>query len=251
VASLVELFPDAETMLGFEPEEIGGALLEILDGSEDNFSQHRFTEPIFRTPGTPGWPQAQSLRVRYAIAEAFAWLERAGLIMPDFNQPAAGHVRLLTTRGRELRTREHVRSYRDAALLPVGLVHPEILPKAQPAFLRGDYEVAVFAAFRAVEVAVRKAAGLPDDALGVSMMRDAFKPGHGPLAEKGAVLSEQEATAHLFAGAIGAAKNPASHREVEMNRTEAVRLILFASYLMSLIDARSAPKAHAKDDAPE
>jgi hypothetical protein len=44
-------------MLALEPEEIGGTLLEILDGSEVNFSQNQVAEPIFRTLGTPGWPE--------------------------------------------------------------------------------------------------------------------------------------------------------------------------------------------------
>jgi hypothetical protein len=103
--TLLQVFPDSETLLALEPEELGGALLGILSGSE-----------------------------------AFAWLERAGLTMPDFTQLGAGSAywSLLTKRGRELRTREQVRSYQDAALLPVGLVHAEILPKAHPAFLRGD-----------------------------------------------------------------------------------------------------------------
>lgn len=47
---------------------------------------------------------------------------------------------------------------------------------------------------------------------------------------------------NLFAGAtIGAAKNPASHSDVEMSKVEAARLILLASYLMSIVEARSAP----------
>ena len=120
-------------------------------------------------------------------------------------------------------------------------MHPEILPKVHPAFLRGDYEVAVFAAFRTVEVAVRTAGGFREDELGIKLMRDAFHPDRGPLTDMSVVsVKEREAVSNLFAGAIGAAKNPSSHREVEMDRTEAARLILFASYLMSVVDARSA-----------
>lgn len=131
-----------------------------------------------------------------------------------------------------------MKAYRDAAVLPVGLVHPVILPKAHPPFLRGDYEVAVFAAMRAVEVAVRKAGGFPDNELGVDLMRKAFHNKTGPLTDKKVVDAEREAISHLFAGASGAAKNPPSHREVEMNRAEAARLILFASHLMSIVDDR-------------
>jgi uncharacterized protein (TIGR02391 family) len=239
--TLQQTFPDAESMLPLEPEELGAALLEILGGSQARFSQAEFTGVIGRTR-TPQWPQEKLSQVRYAIAEAFAWLERAGLIMEDFTQTTSGSstsYRLLTRRGRELRTREETQAYRDAAVLPVGLMHPDILSKAHPPFLRGDYEVAVFAAMRAVEVAVRKAGGFPDDELGVPLMRKAFDAETGPLSDKTIVVPERQATAHLFAGAIGAAKNPPSHREIEMNRVEAARLILFASHLMSIVDNRS------------
>jgi uncharacterized protein (TIGR02391 family) len=121
----------------------------------------------------------------------------------------------------------------------VGLVHPEILEKSHAAFMRGDHDIAVFTAFKAIEVAVRTACAFSDGELGVPLMRKAFHPETGPLTDKLVVPSEREAMAALFAGAIGAAKNPTSHREFEMNKVEAARLILFASYLMSIVDART------------
>jgi hypothetical protein len=44
--------------------------------------------------------------------------------------------------------------------------------------------------------------------------------------------------AHLFAGAMGHAKNPSSHRDLNIQRMEAVRLIVFASYLLELAELR-------------
>ena len=40
---------------------------------------------------------------------------------------------------------------------------------------------------------------------------------------------------HKFAGAIGAAKNPTSHSEYEMDGAKVARLILFAGYLVSSV----------------
>lgn len=60
-------------------------------------------------------------------------------------------------------------------------------------------------------------------------MRKAFEPMKGPLADKTLENGEQQAQSDLFAGAIGAAKNPTSHREVEMSKIEAARLIIFAA----------------------
>jgi hypothetical protein len=53
------------------------------------------------------------------------------------------------------------------------------------------------------------------------------------------VAAEREAEAALFAGAIGHAKNPTGHREVEMSPPTAVRLIVFASHLLDIVARRS------------
>ena len=48
----------------------------------------------------------------------------------------------------------------------------------------------------------------------------------------------REAVAAMFAGAIGHAKNPPSHRDVKMNRQTAARLVVFASHLLDVVDTR-------------
>ena len=178
-------------------------------------------------------------QVTNAVMEAMAWLEHAGLIMLDPSQTHSTYWRILTRRGEHLRTRQQSAAYRESAILPTGIVHPEILERASAAFLRGDHESAVLSAFKAVEIAVRKTGGYAEGELGVKLMRKAFEPGKGPLADKTLETGEQQAQADLFAGAIGAAKNPASHRDVEMSSAEAARLLLFASYLLSIVDSRS------------
>lgn len=51
---------------------------------------------------------------------------------------------------------------------------------------------------------------------------------------------EREAMSALFAGAIGHAKNPGSHRDVEMTRAEAARLLMLASHLLDIVERRRA-----------
>jgi hypothetical protein len=54
------------------------------------------------------------------------------------------------------------------------------------------------------------------------------------------VQSEQQATADVFAGAMGLFKNPTSHRMNTFDSAEqAVSLVLFANYLINLVYARA------------
>jgi hypothetical protein len=64
-------------------------------------------------------------------------------------------------------------------LLPKTLLHPVIAQKVWSPFIRGEYDTAVFQAFKAVGVAVRNACCLNDSSYGVTMMREAFHPVKG------------------------------------------------------------------------
>ena len=128
--------------------------------------------------------------------------------------------------------------------VPPWLLHQSLPPSCVKALSSGDYERVQFEALRAVEVAVRRAGKLPNNLVGVQLMRRAFDPKVGPLADPTAEHAEREAMAHLFAGAIGALKNPASHRETAPTREEAARTLVFASYLLAVVDEQeNAPGA--------
>jgi Protein of unknown function (Hypoth_ymh) len=60
------------------------------------------------------------------------------------------------------------------------------------------------------------------------------KPEHQPLALE-TIPAEREALMHLFAGAMGHAKNPQGHRELQLGPREAAQLIVFASYLLDVV----------------
>jgi uncharacterized protein (TIGR02391 family) len=240
--TLVDTFPDAKTLLALTPEELGDVVLELahkgIGGNPGMFSRHDFLESVNRT-NTPAWPDGYRFSVLGAVTEAVDWLRHNGFIMFDPSQSQTTTYLRLTRRGQQLTTRQKAASYREAAILPMGLVHPEVFNKAGAAFVRGDHDIAVFAAFKTVEVAVRQAGSYPENELGVKLMRKAFEVGRGPLADTALEAGEQQAQSDLFAGAIGSAKNPASHRDVEMTKTEAARLLLLASYLLSIVDSRT------------
>jgi uncharacterized protein (TIGR02391 family) len=89
---------------------------------------------------------------------------------------------------------------------------------AKPLFLRGDYDTAVFGAFKQVEVRVRKKAGLATE-YGRSLMLKAFGEA-GPLTAGN--KDDRSATRELFAGAISFFKNPPSHHEIQFENPREV-----------------------------
>src|SRR6202011_5804188 len=142
-----------------------------------------------------------------------------GLIVIDPGQATLWYR--LTRRAAGLCRRADVEAFRKGGILPDDLVPAVFAQKVVPLFRRGDYDVAVFQAFKEVEVFVRnaanaKGAGYLDAEIGVQLMRKAFHPETGPLADRSLVIAEREAEIALFAGAIGHAKNPASHRDYDV-----------------------------------
>jgi uncharacterized protein (TIGR02391 family) len=116
-------------------------------------------------------------------------------------------------------------------------LHPRI------AYMRGECDVAVFQAMKAVEVYVREAGGFSAGDLGTDLMRRAFHEENGPLTDKTVEKNERQATSALFAGAIGSYKNPQSHRDINLdNPDEAMEIVSLANHLVRRLDRRIAAK---------
>lgn len=191
-------------------------------------------------------PQDDEHALMARVADAWAWLEAHALIGPAPSNTSAGWQRV-TEVGRELIDVPGATTKVWAAERLAGELDPA-LSSARSNFALGDYETAAFAAMKAVEVAVREAAGLPNELLGVNLMRKAFSPKDGVLRDPEAEGGEQQATADLFAGAIGAYKNPASHRVVKFeDPMEVAEVIQLANLLLRVVRraaARPAADSH-------
>jgi hypothetical protein len=113
---------------------------------------------------------------------------------------------LAPRRLRRITNAESFREYRKACLLPRNLLHPALVTAMWTTFTRGEYDTAVFQAFKTVEIRAREAAQFASRDLGVPPMRSAFHPETGPLRDPQQDPAERQALMELFSGAIGSYK---------------------------------------------
>jgi uncharacterized protein (TIGR02391 family) len=158
------------------------------------------------------------------------------LFQRGYDDETQDEVYYPTKRGVQLEEDQFQRLIGKWTLVPSLLFHPTVMKKSFPALTREEFDTAVFRAFKAVEVRVRKLSGLASDLLGVALMRKAFDVDSGPLTDKTAPRAEREARSHLFTGAIGCYKNPHSHRDVSLSFNEAFEMLLVASHLLQVLD---------------
>jgi hypothetical protein len=209
--TFLSLVPNVEDILSLEVEDLAGVVFEVMPGVMQNDLVHAMAlagQPFPNFGG--GYPENRRKDFSLAVAEAMGWLQAQGLIVQD-PQQAAGWFRI-TRRGARTIGRHGVQAYKRARDLPIDLLYPA-LTGLRAFFVRGEYRMAVFEAFREVEIAVRnasnaKGAGYSNDQVGVALMRRAFHPDDGPLADMNLVKAEREADAALFAGAIGSRQEP-------------------------------------------
>ncbi len=235
---LTKLLPPVETLLALEPEDIAPLLLGYFNGLKPEEQRQLNRHNFVTSPLIGEYAGGRGEEVVRAITEAWTWLEREGLIAP---RPGTERDWVfITRRGQKLRSQSDFEAYKRGNLLPAKALDPVLAQKVWSAFIRGDYEVAVFQAYKEVEVRVRKAAGLPDELIGTDLMHKAFQPETGPLTDMSSVKGERQARMELFAGAVGSFKSPLSHKDVNVAAQQASELIHFANYLLRVVDERAA-----------
>lgn len=247
--SLTQVFPTLQTLEAAHLHDVAAVVLNYANAQQnERFHRSNLTglaDEYANDPSVTLPPNQRRGRARRIVAEAVAYLFNQGFLADD-GEPGMSASHMVTRLGRTIKTRQDFTSYAQAALLPRALLREELAEIVMPLFLAGHYDDAVGAAFKRLEITVRKAGNFPDDAYGVPLMRDAFGEG-GPLAETSTVKSEREAFAHLFAGALGYFKNPLSHRDLGIDDARmAASRILFANELLALVHLRVAEKEESE-----
>lgn len=232
-----EIYPSPDLVLTMEPEELAPFVLKFLEKTgPQKLNLHNFS--LGTNSGFIEWAgndHRQREEVLQRLVVAWRWLERELFIAP---QPGSIEWSFITPRGQKILEAQDFDSYKEAHFLPSEGLDPILVKNVKQAFVRGDYEIAIFQAFKEVEVRVRTKAGLSNNEFGVDLMRKAFGPPRGPLADQSAPKGEQMARMELFTGAIGTFKNPTSHRYVDVNDPrEAADIIHIANTLLRILES--------------
>jgi len=139
---------------GFIPAEVAGAI------SDDGYGRDPDVDRV--------------------LMEGFAYLDHYALIVHDIRTYGSNvNARQISRQGEVLaRDPEQYETFVTRFKDPRTLLHRTIVAESLPHFDRGpaDYDMSVFTAFKAVEVAVRTAADENDSVIGVPLMNRAFGP---------------------------------------------------------------------------
>ena len=234
--SIHSLIPEPEDLLSFEPEDLGGFVLEYYKSSVSKRTDYVRYSDIKSDQVLKDYPSGSKRDIIYALSEAVEWLKNEGLL-GDHPDQSHGDFLIITRRGWKLGTAAAVEVYRKTKLLPKELLHSTLVDKVWPLFSRGDYDTAVFQAFKEVEVAVHEAGEYSEADCDLELMEKAFNPESGKLTVATQTDEEKQATLALFAGAMGLYKNPTCHRNLNINAEKASEAIIFASHLLRIVDS--------------
>jgi uncharacterized protein (TIGR02391 family) len=233
--TLISLFPDPEPLLQLSPEEIAWVILEIVNSWDPERLRQNLAPHSFTHSEALDYTRLRQ-EVMEVLAEGWAWLQRECLLVP--RPGTSGEYAILSRKAKQMGSRSELEVYRRANLL-AGMLHPAIERESKAAFLRGEYETAIFNAFKEIEVAVRQAGGFTANDLGTALINVAFQVKVGPLTDKRIPESEQLGLRNLFSGAIGYYKNPGSHRHFPTDPVEVAETLFFASLLLRIVDRGS------------
>ncbi len=246
---ILQIVPTPEQLLDLTPDELARALLEDMRARESERTTDRANRnhlgAALVTPAIFGSIRRDPRDLKAALdkagRDAYAVLERCGLIEADEGLNGTHGYVLLTAKGRTTTELVDFERVRVRCLLKQEMLHPSLRGKTYSDFAADEFDAAVLDAFKTVEIAVREAAGFSDKEHGKPMMCKAFGVG-GKLSSPGDTKADSEALSGLFAGALNRFRNPGAHTKRNFaDVLEAMEELMFASRLLRLVDERRRP----------
>jgi len=166
-------------------------------------------------------------------------------------------IKVLTDKGRKFAEQLADRGFQNnfpSVDIDQVLTRGDLRKKTRSNYLAGEYETAIFNAFKLLEETVRSKARQPASVLGPDLMSKAFSPKTGTLKHPYAqTFAEEDAFHCLMRAAIGWFKNPSSHRTVKYNAEKAAQVLAFANLLLDMVDqcqSSSSPQKSSLNPPP-
>jgi len=243
MAHLTEIFPDADLLVQLSAEDLAPVVLTLARDNLQNGIVH--PQVIFQqvhgpnNDPTKGYPQNKKQAAENSLNQAWHWLQRNGLVIPQAGINGNNGWHVIVPQGMKIAAEGNFESFKQAANFPKSLLHPAIADRVWLCLARGEYDTAVFEALRCIEIRVRAVGKFTAADIGVDLMRKAFDPNNGPLTNQNELPPERQALSHLFSGAIGYYKNPQSHRSVNVDAAAAREVAILASHLLRTVDERT------------
>jgi hypothetical protein len=149
--TILQAFPDPDALLALEPEELGEqiVLAKLKQNPDDTIHPSSVMSGFYNSGG---YPHESRDAVERAILEAWSWLESENLLVLPSTSGGSNDWRQLSRRARRLDGQKKFADYRASKLLPHSMLHPAVRDRVRGAFLRGEYDTAVFHAMKEVEI---------------------------------------------------------------------------------------------------
>jgi hypothetical protein len=244
--AIVDVFPTADRLLEGLDIEVQRALLRhVVETCAD--PMRRMTTcgsvvvTLFEHDGYE-YDVAKRSAMERAIFRAWKELEDDGLIeAPDIDNGKNGY-RIPSDKGRTVDKQIDFAAAKIRSRFTREMFHPALPNASWNAFRSGDYDTAVFEAFKAIEVAVRNKGlgtnGIIQGDNGVELMRKAFHPTAGPLTDMNASPARRERRRELFTGGFGELRNPKAHNDPQItDPLMAVEEMMTAGALQRIVDS--------------
>jgi uncharacterized protein (TIGR02391 family) len=235
-------YPSPELLLKAPALEVDRILLRHIveyckDGMHPMITRDSISMGLFEANGYPYSTQART-DVQRVIGRAWKALDDADFIEePDPDNGKNGY-RVPSATGKKMNASADYKGARMRSKFTREMFHRGLPDAAWNAFTVGDYDTAVFEAFKSVEVAVRTKGGFTATDFGATLMKKAFDPNNGPLRDKAAPAARQKARCDLFTGAFGEIRNPKGHNDPTItDALVAAEELMAAGVLRRIVDS--------------